>query len=511
MSEYDFERVQVPHRKKRYISARFFWLTSVLAGIIFFAAFCRLAMFPVKWRIYLLLVLVILLLLTFLLSIKTKAKNVFTRFVNGSVTVCLFACSVFLPYEADKVSSLFSGIGGQYVKINLYALADSEYASMNLQSDNDLSKIKDAVFITDSQGNDDNETYVLDQLKKYNSSLDTDTCTNVLNAVKALYEKTGDILVMSSGFESMIQDTEEYGSFSNDTKVIYSFYRSVDGNENTVTAADITTKPFTVYIGGNDDTGELTLEGRTDVNILVTVNPVSHQIVTVGLPRDSYIPNPALNNEYDKLTHLGLQGMENTMEGLGNYLDVNADYYVLVNFTTFTEIIDAIGGVDIDNPYSFNWDYDDHHYFPEGNIHLDGDTALKYVRERHNLPDGDFGRNMHQQIVLKAMIKKVTSTEGVIHLNDLLDSLNGKFLTNLSSESIFALIQKQLSESIQWNTVSYHVEGDVDMAECASAPGQDLSIVRPYENQIEYVRHVIDQVEAGETITEEELPEGTNS
>ena len=131
-----------------------------------------------------------------------------------------------------------------------------------------------------------------------------------------------------------------------------------------------------------------------------------------------------------------------------------------------------------------------------------------YVRERENLPDGDFGRNMHQQLVMKGIISKLTSSEVITKFNSLLDGINGQFLTNISSNSIYALAQKQLDEGIEWNIVNYHVGGETGMEVCASATGQYLSVVYPYDNQIEFVKEEIQKVLNGETITQQELPEG---
>jgi hypothetical protein len=131
-----------------------------------------------------------------------------------------------------------------------------------------------------------------------------------------------------------------------------------------------------------------------------------------------------------------------------------------------------------------------------------------FVRERYSLPDGDFGRNYHQQQVMHAIIDKITSPEVIVHVDDLLDALEGTFLTNLSSDSIYALCRKQLEENIDWNIVSYHVLGLVDFAECASAPGMELSVVFPYDNQVRFVSEVMGEVLNGEIVEQQEMPEG---
>ena len=115
---------------------------------------------------------------------------------------------------------------------------------------------------------------------------------------------------------------------------------------------------------------------------------------------------------------------------------------------------------------------------------------------------------MHQQIVMRAIIEKICSPDIMMQINSIIDGMNGMFLTNISMNSIWALVNKQLDEGIEWNIVNYHVGGETGMEICASATGQYLSVVYPYYNQIEFVRNEIQKVMDGETITQEELPEG---
>ncbi|MBR2812072.1 MAG: LCP family protein, partial [Solobacterium sp.] len=183
--------------------------------------------------------------------------------------------------------------------------------------------------------------------------------------------------------------------------------------------------------------------------------------------------------------------------------EMDIDNYFLINFTSFIRIIDALGGVDVDNPYAFTYTWDTNFYYPEGNIHLDGQAALFYVRERYNLPDGDFGRNMHQQIVLRAIIDKATSPIVVARFNSLLDSLDGAFLTNISTDSIYALCRRQLDENIRWEVITRSLEGEIGFGECASVPGTELSIVRPDSEQIQEAIAMIAALKKGEILEKE--------
>ena len=122
-------------------------------------------------------------------------------------------------------------------------------------------------------------------------------------------------------------------------------------------------------------------------------------------------PNPAHEYKDDKLTHLGDDGPQNLLEGLNIMFKTDVKLYAVTNFTEFTRLIDLLGGLDIYNPYTFTNIWNETVY--EGNIHLDGAAALRYARERQHIPEGDIGRNKHQAILLKALIRKVLAFDSI--------------------------------------------------------------------------------------------------
>ncbi len=490
-------------KKKTILNNRILWALMIILAIVFFFIFAQLEMFPFKWKFYLLLGLIIVVLVTGLLSIQFW-KSKFVKLIDVVLIVSLTLASVLIPHYEDKVSSLFNSISGDKVKISLYVM------NSDVRSDN-LDDYANAIFISSIQNDTTNQNYALSELNSYfGSDVTYIDRVNVIESAAALYEGTGDVMILTETMENMITETEGYENFETETKVIYSFYRQLDTSTIETTDTTLTTEPFTIFFGGNDEEGDLYLEGRTDVDMIVTVNPNTHQISIISLPRDSYVPNLAYGSNYsDKLTHLGLMGIQNTMDGLNSYLGLDdvINNYFLVNFTTFRVIIDAVGGVDVENDVEFTAIND--MYYPAGTVHLEGEYALMYVRERYAFDNlGDFERNYHQQLVMKALIQKLTSVELISSFDTLLTNLQGTFLTNLSSDSIYALCKKQLNENISWNIVNYHVEGEVGYEYCASVSGTQLSVVYPYDNQIDFVSGVIQSVIRGDIVTQEELPEG---
>ena len=510
-------------KRKRRLSSQFYWMLLVISAIATFLVLFNAPMFPKKWSFLVLFLLAGILLLTGIFTAVFSPRNRIQKFINCTLALCLGFVSVLTPYYINKITELFESALGDKVRINLYVLT-YEYKSQypdtfrnvitlpEMDSNGnfknvDMKDYADAVYGTTIETDTTNQQYALKQLKqlcgKQVQTIDKNTLSD---AVQAFYDNHTDILIMSEVLAGTISDMQGFENFETDTKILYSFDRPIDASASDTVAVDMTTKPFTIFFGGNDTTGALSLQGRTDVNMTVTVNPNTHQILISNLPRDSWVKNPYYNDKRDKLTHLGLVGIDNTLKGLGDIYGIEIPNYVIVNFDTFMVIIQALKGVTIDNPYAFT--AIDGQYFPEGTIGLDGAGALMYVRERQNLPDGDFGRNMHQQIVMRAMIEKLCSPDIMMQINSIIDGMNGMFLTNISMNSIWALVNKQLDEGIEWNIVNYHVGGETGMEICASATGQYLSVVYPYDNQIEFVRNEIQKVMDGETITQEELPEG---
>ncbi len=509
-------------KRKRTLSSQFYWLLLCIASAATFLVLYNTPIFPRKWAFLVLGFLVLLLILTGIFTSIFLPRNRFQKFVNCTLAVCLGIISAITPLYINKITDLFESALGNKVRINLYVLTEDYKAQYGDKYQNtiplpqeesngvyknvNIQDYANAVYGTTIATDTLNQEYAVKKLNELTGTqIQTIDKASLSEAVEALYDNRIDILIMSEALASTIEDIPGYENFEADTRILYSIDRVIESSADSV-KINMTNKPFTIFFGGNDTTGELSLQGRTDVDMTVTVNPNTHQILIANLPRDSWIPNPYYNGTRDKLTHLGLVGLDNTISEISDIYSVDIENYVLVNFDTFMAIIRALGGITIDNPYGFT--AINGMVFPEGTMDLNEDYALMYVRERENLPDGDFGRNMHQQIVMKAIINKLVSKEIITKFNALLNEIDGQFLTNISADSFYALAQKQLDEGIDWNIVNYHITGTTGMEICASAPGQRLSVVYPYDNQITFVKDEIQKVIQGEIITQEELPDG---
>ncbi len=213
---------------------------------------------------------------------------------------------------------------------------------------------------------------------------------------------------------------------------------------------------FTCYVSGIDTYGKPSTVSRSDVNILVTVNLNTHQIMMINTPRDYYVPLSGANMR-DKLTHAGIYGIKTSIKTLQMLYGVNIDYYVKVNFSGFIKIINAVGGIDIEIEKEFVAENGLH--FNPGLQHLTGDYALAYARERHSFAGGDTTRGKHQMQVITAVINKMLSTDALLHFNELFDSISECVVTDMSYERISGLVKQQVETGSGWDIITYTVTG----------------------------------------------------
>ena len=354
---------------------------------------------------------------------------------------------------------------------------------MNDSSYNTMKDLENHIIGIQSNMNTEEKTYIFDRLgREMNTKNVTQkNCHSVIDAVNKLYNEVADAVVLKESSASILNGYDEYKDFAEKARIIYTFKRTVRLSFETNAVKSITTTPFIVGIVGNDewflDDINKTDGFRSDVNMLVVVNPNTAQVLLISVPRDSYVALDGDANKMDKLTHAtvttGIEGWINTLE---NTLDINMNYFVKVNFSSVVKIIDAIGGIDIDNPYAFRTNAYAHfdeasgerQYqwvdFAEGPLHLDGEWALAYVRERYSLPDGDLGRNMHQTLVVKALVKKMISPAIISKFDRLLDALKGTFLTDMDTSQIIELGRMQLDKNPDWDIMNVPLKGYVDYA-----------------------------------------------
>lgn len=341
---------------------------------------------------------------------------------------------------------------------------------------------------------------------------------NIQGMVNGLYDKEVPAIILNDAYRGNITDLEDekFKNFSSDTQVVYTYTYKTENKSTTNSVDDITKNPFTVLISGVDSRDGFAESSRSDVNMLATINPVTRTVLLTSIPRDYYVTTACdegagcQNGAKDKLTHTGLHGTETTKKTIESLLGIDINYTAKVNFTSVVNLVDALGGIDVDvkpglavdhfytNDY-FGTDYG----VTEGINHLNGQAALCYARERYAYQDGDRQRVKNQQEVLMAIVKKATSPTVIGNYPALMDALSGAFQTDLSQDEIQSLIQFQLKEMPDWKFITYSLDGQGSTEFCAEL-GNNASVMIPDNETVVTAKKRIEAVIEGKSAEEVE-------
>ena len=193
-------------------------------------------------------------------------------------------------------------------------------------------------------------------------------------------------------------------------------------------------EPFSVLLLGIDtgDDGRVE-QGRSDTTIVATVNPRDKQTTLVSLARDTYVDIPGQGKQ-DKLNHAyAFGGASLAMDTVENYLNIPINHYVSINMAGLKELVNAVGGIEVNNNLTFSQDgYD----FTIGKISLDGEQALSYSRMRYEDPNGDYGRQERQRKVIEGIVQKVLSLNSVSNYQQILTAVSDNMKTDLSFDDM---------------------------------------------------------------------------
>ncbi|TWT27709.1 LytR family transcriptional regulator [Planomicrobium sp. CPCC 101110] len=238
--------------------------------------------------------------------------------------------------------------------------------------------------------------------------------------------------------------------------------------------------PFSVLLLGVDEReGD---QGRSDTMVVMTVNPTEKSTKMVSIPRDTYTEIVG-HGTTDKINHAyAFGGIEMSLATAENLLDIPIDYVVQVNMEGFQDIVDAVGGVDVNNSLAF----DD---FATGNIHLTGEQALAFVRMRYEDPRGDFGRQDRQKQVLQGIMREGASVNSLVNFKDIFGALGDNVRTNMTFDEMVdvqanyrdavgtvdqIIVKEGYGETI--NGIWYYMMDDAELTEIQSTLKNHLGV-----------------------------------
>ena len=387
-----------------------------------------------------------------LIFLCARPKKKF-RFALGVLLTVLFALGLcFASAALGKTVSAISGItrtSTEYSRLCVYVRAEDEAESIYDVADQSFGVLK-----TFQRENTDAAVSQLSaELGRELRIREYDGLTELLDALFA-----GELraVILNAELLELTAEVSGYEDITERVKILSEQRAEIEKPQETPVPAQTAVPEkqksencFSLYISGIDTRGDISMKSRSDVNIIVTVNTQTHQILLLSTPRDYYVPLPISEGVPDKLTHAGLYGVEVSKGALEMLYDTEIDYYFRVNFTGFQKIIDAIGGVDAElDGYS-------------GVMHLNGEEALKHARDRSY---GDRWRGKNQMRIIQAAINKILSPRILSSFDDLLDATEGSFETSMPYDLIASLIREQLKSNPRWEILRYSVDGTGDSA-----------------------------------------------
>lgn len=465
--------------------------------LVFIAALFVLNMLPMKYLGIIIGVLVFLWVIPLASQLISKKKAIAGKVLSVLMSIVL----VMGSYYIFKTNGTVKAISGGDKKVDKMVVA--------VLSTDAAETIEDAAGydfgVQYAMKGDDVKATVESIDKEVGSDISTTEYKSLNEQATALHDGNVQAIIYNDAYSAILE--EAFEGYSDNVKIIYS-HEITSKLENAAAKVEVDSDCFTVYISGIDVYGAIETNSRSDVNIIATVNPTTHQILLVTTPRDYYVEIPGISGgQKDKLTHAGIYGVDASMATLAQLYDTKIDFYARVNFTSLVQMVDALGGVDVVSEQGFTTSEDSGLVMNvvQGENHFNGQQALAFSRERMNVDGGDFQRGRNQQAVITAMIKKAISPAILTGANGILSSVSGNVDTNMSQAQIQELIKSQLSDGAAWNIKSLAAEGTGDDQECYSSPGSVLYVTQPNLDSINTIKQAIDAVEKGEILPDSEV------
>ena len=447
--------------------------------------------------------LLVFLLLVYLLVRKARKK---IRFIIGVVLSVLILAvlgtgSLYI-YKTVSTLDTITGVNKDITKINVY-----------VKEDDPAQKLADAsgyTFGILSELDRDNTDQALQQMYyELGSDVQTNEYSGLSELADSLNNGTTGAIILNQAYLDVLDEMDNYSSFSSQLREIASLQvetvvqrktpqvteavgSTTETSDNSSADAAVTDEVYTIYVSGIDTRGEMTASSRSDVNIIMTVNPNTKQILLTTTPRDYYVTIPGVSGDArDKLTHAGIYGVDASMATLENLYGIDISYYARVNFTSLETIVDALGGVDVNSEVEFE---KNGYSFHKGVNHMNGAQALTFSRERYSFAEGDNQRGKDQEAVLTAIIQKATSPAIIKSANEILTTVGDCVETNMTSDEMAKFINMQLNNGGSWNIESQAASGMGDAQPCYSSGMQLLYVMWPDENVVSDVSEKMQKV-----------------
>ena len=470
----------------------------VVASFYLLYQLIKINVLPTK-LLFLITIVFVLLDAIFALLLCYYTKAIVSKIICVVITLVLIFGSCMGGYYISKTGSLLTNITNvtKHAKNTVSVVVKQ---SSDIKNKSQLNGLSVGTLRTiGTQGS----SKALKELSKDGIVMNQSEYDSLSAMLEAFYNGEVDSIIINESSRSQILDMESYADFDNNTRVVYQTSYKVENTDKANAVSDITSKPFNVLISGSDTRGGFDENGRSDVIMVATVNPKTSTILLTSVPRDFYVTTACdaadgcMQGALDKITHTGIHGTNTTKRTVEQLLGIEINYTFKVGFDTVTDLVDALGGVDVyvEPGYAVTNQYFSVH---EGVNHLNGHDALEYARERYAYTEGDRQRTKNQQQVLMGIVNEATKPSVITKYASIMDAMANTFSTTMSNEEISNLIKYQINNNPKWKMEQYMVDGTGDTLMCAEL-GDAASVMVPNQSTVKMAKDKINAVLAGKS------------
>lgn len=448
-------------KNKSNIIKAIFFLTLVCFGGFIYTIFKN-DILPFNHRIILFLIVILLGLIGWLIYRNdNKIINIFITILLILMSISFVISISYINKGINTIKNLNEKHGKEYLEYSIIVHKNSNV--------NSIEDLRGKEITAALSRDEDNIKHLQSNIKELENLKFVDG-SDYMTMMKNLLENKIEIILFDETYRSIVED--KIPNFSNYTKIIGKY--NVERNEKTETETEKETikesveetqkelkdkDSFNMYISGIDTYGGISSKGRSDVNLIVSVNPKNKKILITTIPRDTYLPI-AGGGKYqkDKLTHSGIYGISSSIKTLEKFLNIKIDYYARVNFSSLIKVVDALGGVEVNSPQEFTTVIGNHR-IKKGVNHLNGEEALGFARERKALNDGDFDRGRNHTRIVESIINKAMKPSILLKYHSVLDTILEFSQTNFPYKKIIELINYQISNGASWDIRKQDITG----------------------------------------------------
>lgn len=450
-------------------------------------------------------IIILLIILNIIGIVGLCMKKIWTKAISILVYAFVSILSIIgIVYGNETLKFLNKSFNNNHLEVTKYdivVLKDSKYQKIEDLEEKSMGYLK-----TDTQSSK------FLAIVKTKVSVELSGYDDVYDLYDDLIDKKIESIVIDEAYLDMLEDV--YIDLDDKIKVISSFdiessitkEKKIENlsKEESDALKKAKSESINIYISGSDSrSGKITDKSRSDVNMIMTINPKTKTILLTSIPRDYYVQLHGTTGYKDKLTHSGVYGINMSKQTVADLFDIEIDYSIKIGFKSVINLVDLVGGIDIESDTAFTSHCGDggaqRVKVKKGMNHFNGAEALSYARERYAYAEGDRHRIQNQQQVLEAVIEKVVISKSLlIKYEEFLDSFSELYRTDIPDTLIKAYIKNQLKDMSAWKIEKQWVDGKSASKQTYTMPGRNLYVMVPDEDSVSSAKKKIETVIKGE-------------